>query len=244
MPQSENQVVAFSFFKLIIIYHTKFNSVFLASIFTLTKKIIMSVYKFRVAFEEDENIFRDIEIKPSQTMKDLNEIIISSFLLPEKSSKKLFRSNDNWHKQDEMDLNPKAIKKGKNVLMPMLIHFIDDPHQRFLYEFETPKQAFSLLIELISITTVEKAGVNYPKVIKSVGPSPVKKEDLMAHLSKKVVDEDDVVYGVDAEEGDIEGMGQEGDDIGVGEEDEVTDDNNDEFGGEFNMEEGIEDFKE
>lgn len=204
----------------------------------------MSVYKFRVAFEEDENIFRDIEIKPSQTMKDLNTIIISSFSLPEKSSKQLFRSNDNWHKQEEMDLNPKAIKKGKNVMMPMLINFIDDPHQRFLYEFETPKQAFSLLIELININTAEKAGEIYPKVSKSAGPSPVRKEDLMAHLSKKVVDEDDVVYGVDAEEDDIEGMGEEGEEAGVEGEDESAEDNNDEFGGEFDFESGAEDFKE
>ncbi|MEI7801251.1 MAG: hypothetical protein WCI97_01260 [Bacteroidota bacterium] len=205
----------------------------------------MSVYKFRVAFEEDENIFRDIEIKPSQTMKDLNEIIISSFSLPEKSSKQLFRSNDNWHKQEQMDLNPKAIKKGKNVMMPMLINFIDDPHQRFLYEFEAPKQAFSLLIELININTVEKAGEIYPKVSKSAGPSPVRKEDLMAHLSKKVEGEDDVVYGVDAEEGDIEGMGEEGEEVLEGEpEEETADDNNDEFGGEFDFEAGAEDFKE
>ena len=203
----------------------------------------MSVYKLRVAFEEDENIFRDIEIKPSQTMKDLNEIIISSFNLPEKSSKKLFRSNDNWHKQEEMDLNPKAIKKGKNVMMPMIINFIDDPHQRFLFEFETAKQSFSLLIELISISTAEKAGVVYPMVIKSVGPSPVRKDDLMAHLSKKEVEEDEVVYGVDAEEGDIEGMGHEGEEIPADEEEEVGEDS-DEFGGEFNMEEGAEDFKE
>ncbi|GDX51097.1 hypothetical protein LBMAG27_01440 [Bacteroidota bacterium] len=203
----------------------------------------MSVYKFRVAFEEDENIYRDIEIQPSQTMKELNAIISSAFALPEKSSCRMFRSNDNWHKQDEMDLNPKAIKKGKNVLMPMIIHFIDDPHQRFLYEFETPKQSFSLLIELISINTVAKAGETYPKVLKSVGPSPVKKEDLMAHLSKKVVEDDELVYGVDKEEDDIEGMGQEGEE-GEEVEGELADDMPDEFGGEFNMEEGAEDFKE
>ncbi len=202
----------------------------------------MSVYKFRVAFEEDENIFRDIEIQPSQTMKDLNEIITSAFALPEKSSRRMFRSNDNWHKQDEMDLNPKAIKKGKNVLMPMLIHFIDDPHQRFLYEFETPKQSFSLLIELISINTVSKAGEIYPKVLKSVGPSPVKKEDLMVHLSKKEVEDDEVVYGVDKEEDDIEGMGEEG--VEPDGDEEISEDSADDAEGEFNFEEGAEDFKE
>ncbi len=200
----------------------------------------MSVYKFRVAFEEDENIYRDIEIQPSQTMKDLNEIIISAFALPEKSSCRMFRSNDNWHKQDEMDLNPKAIKKGKNVLMPMIIHFIDDPHQRFLYEFETTKQSFSLLIELISINTVAKAGETYPKILKSLGPSPVKKEDLMAHLSKKEVEDEEVVYGVDKEEDDIEGMGEEGEEVEEG----LAEDMPDDLGGEFNFEEGVEDFKE
>lgn len=199
----------------------------------------MSIYKFRVSFEEDENIFRDIEIQPSQSMKDLNEIITTAFALPEKSTRKMFRSNDNWHKLNEMDLNPKLIKKGKKGIIPMIIHFIDDPHQRFYYEFETAKQSFSLLIELISINTIAKAGETYPRILKSVGPSPVRKEDLMAHLSKKVVEEEEV-YGVDSEEDDIEGMGEEGE---TGEE-ELADDMPDDMGGEFNFEEGAEDFKE
>ncbi len=199
----------------------------------------MSIYKFRVSFEEDENIFRDIEIQPSQSMKDLNEIITTAFALPEKSTRKMFRSNDNWHKLNEMDLNPKPIKKGKKGITPMIIHFIDDPHQRFYYEFETAKQSFSLLIELISINTIAKAGETYPRILKSVGPSPVRKEDLMEHLSKKVVEEEEV-YGVDSEEDDIEGMGEEGE---TGEE-ELADDMPDDMGGEFNFEEGAEDFKE
>lgn len=201
----------------------------------------MSVYKFRVAFEEDENIYRDIEIQPSQTMRDLNECITKAFALPENSSRQLFRSNDNWHKLEQIDLNPKAIKKGKNVLMPMIIHFIDDPHQRFLYEFETTKQSFSLLVELFNINPVSKEGETYPKIIKSVGPSPVKKEDLMAHLSKKSVDEDEEQYGVDEEEDDIEGMGEEGEDQS---EESLADDMPDDLGSEFNFEEGAEDYKE
>ncbi len=203
----------------------------------------MSIYKFRVSFEEDENIFRDIEIQPSQTMGDFNDVITGAFALPEKSVRRMFRSNDNWNKQDEMDLNPKPVKKGKANMMAMIIHFVDDPHQRFLYEFETAKQSFSLLVELISINTIAKAGETYPKILKSVGPSPVRKEDLMEHLSRKVVEEDDVVYGVDKEEDDMDGMGEEGEAVEAVEE-ELADDMADDLGGDFNFEESAEDFKE
>lgn len=199
----------------------------------------MSVYKFRVAYEEDENIFRDIEIQPAQTLYELNDIIKSGFNLPDKSERRLFRSNDNWHKLNELDMSPKAVKKGKNVMMPMLISYIDDPHQRFLYEFETAKQSFSLLIELLNISSVEKAGESYPKVVKSAGPSPVKKEDLMAHLSRKVevVDEE---LGVDAEDDALEGMGEEGEEGGA---EETADDADDFNAGDFSLDEGAEDFK-
>lgn len=57
------------------------------------------------------------------------------------------------------------------------------------------------------------------------------------------MEDDELVYGVDKEEDDIEGMGQEGEE-GEEVEGELADDMPDEFGGEFNMEEGAEDFKE
>mgnify|MGYP003896103119 CR=1 FL=1 len=39
----------------------------------------MSIYKFRVLLESEEDIYRDIEIKSTQNFFDLHEIIVASF---------------------------------------------------------------------------------------------------------------------------------------------------------------------
>ncbi len=193
----------------------------------------MAVYKFRVAYEDDDNIFRDIEIKPSHTFRDLDECIAQSYNFPKDKKSRLYKSNDRWLKLDEINIDEKPVKKKKEIHQPMIIHYIDDPHQHFLYEFESKKQTFNLLIELLSLNGNEKAGVDYPMMVRSSGPSPVKKDDLMAHLSKKEAVDDDEQYAVDEEDDDVEGMGKEGDE--EGEEEGGDDADTSEFD-EFNIE--------
>ena len=41
----------------------------------------MPIFKFRVSWQEDDNIQRDIEILSGQTFEDLHQSIIKSFLL-------------------------------------------------------------------------------------------------------------------------------------------------------------------
>lgn len=201
----------------------------------------MSVYKFRVAYEDDENIHRDIEIIPSQTMRDLDEAIVDAFKLPKERICHLYGSNDRWQKVKEIDLKPKAVKKGKDISIPMVLQFIDAPHQKFLYTFEGNRQEFNLLIELISILSKEEIGKKYPAVVKSAGPSPVKKDELLKHLSKSSLKEEDE-FGIDENENDdLEGMSEEGEETKGGED--MDSEAEDSFENEFGFDESG-DFKE
>jgi hypothetical protein len=50
--------------------------------------------------------------------------------------------------------------------------FIDDPHQRFLYVYQSD-EGWVFLTELVNISTdAPKAGENYPRMVKSVGEAP------------------------------------------------------------------------
>jgi len=194
----------------------------------------MSVYKFRIAYEDDENIFRDVEIIPNQTMKDLDEAIVDAFKLPKERICHLYKSNDRWQKTDEINLNPKPVKKGKDIIIPMVLHYVDAPHQKFLYSFEGTKQEFNLLIEMISILSEEEIGKQYPAIVKSAGPSPVKKDELLKHLSRNTLKEEEQ-FGIEkGEEDDLEGMGEEGEERetrdGVGAEDSGEESFENEFG--------------
>lgn len=177
--------------------------------------VAMTVYKFRVSYEEDDSIYRDIEIKPSQTINDFEAVIISSFNLPVDHSGKFFKSNDNWQHLKQLNTAPASVdgKKGKTKVkahaLPILVAYIDDPHQKFIYEYKG-SQEFSFLIELMSLTGLEKNNVIYPIVVRQQGPSPFKKEDLVAHFSKGAAREEEVLV-VDHVEDDIESMNTEGD---------------------------------
>ncbi len=173
----------------------------------------MTIYKFRVMYEDDDSIFRDLEIKPSQTISDLESVIISSYNLPATGGGHFFLSNDSWHrlKQITIAAQPEKKEKGKGNAspIPMLVALIDDPHQKFIYEYRG-NQEFVFLVELLSLTGAEKSTVIYPVCTRQQGPSPFKKEELVAHYTK-VADEGNVEeHRIDDDEVDIENMGEEG----------------------------------
>lgn len=185
----------------------------------------MTIYKFRVMYEDDDSIFRDVEIKPSQTISDFESVIVSSYNLPANSTGQFYKSNDSWHRVKQLLIAPVAEeKKGKGKAraqtMPILVAFIDDPHQKFIYEYKG-SQEFVFLIELMSLTGNEKPTVIYPVCVRQQGPSPFKKEELVAHYSKVADDGDQEEHRVDDEEDDLDNMGKEGEEEDLAVEDEV-----------------------
>ena len=185
----------------------------------------MSVLRFRVMFEEDDTIFRDIEIKPSQTLSEFESVINSAYNLPATGTGNFFMSNDNWQKGKQIpgkaptnDKQPKA--KAKAITIPALLMFIDDPHQRFVYEYQG-SQEFIFLVELMNVGNPEKGTVIYPVCIRSQGPSPFKKDDMSVHYSKRGVaageDEDDEEEAEPAVEEEEESLV-----VAAAEEEEVT----------------------
>ena len=64
----------------------------------------MAILKFRVYFEEDESVYRDVVIRHSQTFKDLHEAILKSYEFDSKHQATFFRSNDHWQRGREISL--------------------------------------------------------------------------------------------------------------------------------------------
>ncbi len=128
----------------------------------------MPVYKFRVCLEDDDSVFRDIEILPTQTFLEFHQAIQAAFQFDAKHAASFFKSNDNWHKGKEVSLE----KKEQSLLMSKvpMVYFIDDPHQKILYLYDYDAQ-WSFYCELISITE-EKPKVNYPVMVRSEGTAP------------------------------------------------------------------------
>jgi len=64
----------------------------------------MAVLKFRIYYEEDEGIYRDIVIKHTQTFYDLHECLLKAYEFDNKHKATFFRSNDHWQRGREISL--------------------------------------------------------------------------------------------------------------------------------------------
>jgi hypothetical protein len=133
----------------------------------------MAVYRFRVSFEDYDDVMREVDIKSTHTFEDLHRAIhLSTGYQPEYSSS-FYISNDQWIKGQEIAYMPSQRKIDRGVPLmerSKLSSFIDDPHQKFYYTFNFDRP-FDFHVELIKILD-ETPGVAYPHVAKSVGEAP------------------------------------------------------------------------
>lgn len=133
----------------------------------------MAVYRFKVSFEDYDDVMREVDIKSTHTFEDLHKAIhFSTGYKPDYPSS-FYISNDQWIKGQEITYlpNQRRIDRGVPLMeKSKLSSFIDDPHQKFYYTFNFDRP-FDFHVELIKILN-ESSGVVYPFVAKSVGEAP------------------------------------------------------------------------
>ncbi len=163
----------------------------------------MHAYRFRILSDENDKFVRDIDIKATQTFKEFHDVIRESVQLDGNELASFFICDRRWNKVKEITLidMEDRIEDGADdeenefynipitVMEESVIKdFIDDPHQRILYEYDILNQA-SLFIELMKIIPADK-DITYPLCTKSEGTLQ----------AKKITDEDLVIPEVDEDE--------------------------------------------
>ncbi|HKR06972.1 MAG TPA: hypothetical protein VJY62_20210 [Bacteroidia bacterium] len=134
----------------------------------------MAVYRFRVAFEDYEEIYREIEIKSEQTFEDFHFAIQASIGFDAKEPASFYMSNDNWIKGQEISLTERPSRNGvKCVLMKnaCLQDWIEDPHQKIYYESDYNSD-WTFFIELVRILPGENPHTKYPVCVKTNNDAP------------------------------------------------------------------------
>ncbi|MCF8318824.1 MAG: plasmid pRiA4b ORF-3 family protein [Sphingobacteriaceae bacterium] len=134
----------------------------------------MAIYRFKISFEDYDEVEREIDIKSTQTFEDLHRALHRSTGYPVAASSSFYVSNDFWYKGQEITFLPseKKIEQGVSLMdKSKLSSFIDDPHQKFYYtyNFERP---FDFHVQLIKIILDEENGKEYPNTFRSVGEAP------------------------------------------------------------------------
>lgn len=133
----------------------------------------MAIYRFRVTFEDYDEVIREIEVLSKHSFLDLHRAILESVGFDPEKPSSFFISNDQWKKGEEFTYLPSEVKIRKSALLmdnTRLNKYIDDPHQKFYYtyNFERP---FDFHVQLIKILE-EEEGKHYPFLFKSIGKAP------------------------------------------------------------------------
>lgn len=184
----------------------------------------MAILKFRVYFEEDDSIYRDIAVLHTQTFFDLHGTILKAFDFDNKHQATFFRSNDQWQKGREITLDVYADRNYK--VAPLLMRTttigseIKNTNQRFTYSYDFQKH-WDFLIELINVSKDGSAAVDYPKITRTEGISP-KQYGTKGLLGEKFADIEEKYDLTRSAEGFGE-KSEDGEDVGIDEGGSVED---------------------
>ena len=208
----------------------------------------MALYRFRITFEDYDDVVREIDVKSNQTFEDLHRAIHQSTGYNPEYSSSFYISNDQWIKGEEITFMPNQKRIDRKVALMdkvKLLSYIDDPHQKFYYTFNFDRP-FDFHVELMKIILDETPGVTYPAVIKSTGEAPKQFGNVLnVPIAAPEGDDFDFLNEMaigeeDAE--DFEEISETADEDLVPKAAVVDDEEEeDEFGNEFSDDEGFED---
>src|SRR5690606_35282498 len=190
----------------------------------------MAIYRFRVSFEDYDDVIREIDIKSSQTFKDLHDAIHKSIGYDPEKSSSFYASNDHWIKNEEIAYLPNQRKSDRGVALmenSKLSAFIDDPHQKFyyVYNFDRP---FDFHIQLVR--SLENDATEDPMVVITIGEAPRIFSYILGNPNEVTGDEDeDYVEDDDIRIADEDALNS----VDAREDDEDEEEENDEFSDEF-----------
>jgi Plasmid pRiA4b ORF-3-like protein len=134
----------------------------------------MAILKFRVYWEEDDSIYRDIAIKHTQTFFDLHSAILKSYEFDSKHKATFYRSNDNWLRGKEISLEKYDKEYKAEPLLMVETNMgseVSNPNQKFVYEYDFNK-FWHFMVELIAIDKEENKKLTYPTCVRTEGIAP------------------------------------------------------------------------
>lgn len=180
----------------------------------------MAILRFRIYFEEDETVYRDISIRHKQTFLELHQAILKAYEFDSKHAATFYRSNDHWLQGREitLDVYEKEYKAPPLMMADTMIAAeIKSPNQRFVYHYDFVK-GWSFLIELINVSNEEDPKLEYPAMVRTVGlaPSQYGTRSLLGEKFTDIEEKYDLTQVGD-------GFGEkdeEGEDVGTSEEEQ------------------------
>lgn len=132
------------------------------------------IYRFRVILDNDtdDDVFRDLEIKETDTMEDLHNIITQSFGFDGSEMASFYLSDDTWNQGEEISLfdmseGPNQVKLMSETTLTSTVH---EAQTKLIYVYDFLSM-WTFYVELAEIAE-ENEGVDYPNLMFVQGQVP------------------------------------------------------------------------
>ncbi|MFK7783388.1 IS1096 element passenger TnpR family protein [Psychroserpens sp.] len=132
------------------------------------------IYRFRVILDNDteEDVFRDIEIRETDSLEDLHNTITQSFGFDGLEMASFYISNDEWDQGEEISMFD--VSEGNSLVKLMsettLNSILSQSQTKLIYVYDFMSM-WTFLVELAEI--VEEAdGTDYPNLMFVYGQIP------------------------------------------------------------------------
>ena len=132
------------------------------------------IYRFRVILDNDteEDVFRDLEIRETDTMEDLHNIITQSFGFEGLEMASFYISDDEWNQGEEIAMFDMSEAGNEVMVMGQTIikDVVHEASQKLIYVYDFLSM-WTFYVELAEIVN-EAEGTDYPNLMFVHGQIP------------------------------------------------------------------------
>jgi len=132
------------------------------------------IYRFRVILDNDteEDIFRDLEIRESDTLEDLHNIITQSFGFDGSEMASFYISDEMWSQGEEISLFDMSenMNDTKTMNKTILGNIVHEAQTKLIYVYDFMNM-WTFFVELAEIVD-EAKGTDYPNLMFVKGQVP------------------------------------------------------------------------
>jgi len=132
------------------------------------------IYRFRILLDNDteDDIFRDIEIRKTDTLEDLHNAITQSFGFDGSEMASFYLSDNDWNQGEEVSLFDVSdgIESVRLMHETTIESVTDEDHTKLIYVYDFLSM-WTFLVELGEIVE-EAEGADYPNLMFVHGQIP------------------------------------------------------------------------
>ena len=130
------------------------------------------IYRFRVVLDNDtdEDVFRDIEIRETDTLEDLHNCISQSFGFDGVEISSFYISDDDWNEGEEITMFDTEEPGVRNMASTLINEVVHEAQTKLIYVYDF-LYMWTFFVELAEIVE-EAEGTNYPNLMFVHGQIP------------------------------------------------------------------------